>query len=102
LQIRGIPRARWTETRVEDVMVKPPKLAFLSREDALKDALEQIQRQGLDGLPVMEDGHLVGVLTRRAAALFVRTKQGAAPAAGSGDSPAADGPSSTEGEGTGS
>jgi len=59
-------------------MVKPPKLTFLSREDALKDALEKIQRQGLDGLPVMEDGQLVGVLTRRAAALFVRAKQGAA------------------------
>ena len=40
--------------------------------DSLKDALERIQRAGLDGLPVVEDGQLVGVLTRRAAALFVR------------------------------
>ena len=108
-------------------MVKPPKLTFLAREDALKDALEQVQRQGLDGLPVMEDGQLVGVLTRRAAALFVRTKQVAppeaaaaamdepgAPAAASAEAPdpqgagapadpdpkSGDSPSSTEGEGT--
>jgi Zn-dependent protease/CBS domain-containing protein len=108
-QVRRIPRARWTTTRVEEAMVKPPKLTFLAREDALKEALEQIQRQGLDGLPVMDDGQLVGVLTRRAAALFVRTKQVAAPEAataatakGSTDSAAGDGPSSTEGEGTGS
>lgn len=98
-QVRRIPRARWTSTRVEDVMVKPPKLTFLSRQDALKEALEQIQRHGLDGLPVMEDGQLVGVLTRRGAALFVRAKQGAA--TGSPDSATGDGPSSTEGEGTG-
>ena len=76
-QVRRIPQSRWTSTRVEDAMVKPPKLTFLSREDPLKDALEQIQRQGLDGLPVMEEGQLVGVLTRRAAAMFVRAKQGA-------------------------
>jgi Zn-dependent protease/CBS domain-containing protein len=100
-QVRRIPRARWTSTRVEEAMVKPPKLTFLAREDALKDALEQVQRQGLDGLPVMEDGQLVGVLTRRAAALFVRTKQVAAPAE-TGAAPGSDTPSSTEGEGTGS
>jgi Zn-dependent protease/CBS domain-containing protein len=103
-QVRRIPQGRWASTRVEDAMVKAPKLTFLSSEQALKDALEEVQRQGIDGLPVMEDGQLVGVLTRRGAALFVRTKQGAAPApaSGSADSAAGEGPSSTEGEGTGS
>jgi Zn-dependent protease/CBS domain-containing protein len=105
-QVRRIPQARWTSTRVEDAMVKPPKLTFLAREGPLKDALEQVQRQGLDGLPVVEDGRLVGVLTRRAAALFVRTKQVAAPEAStatdSADSAAGEGPTSTGGEGTGS
>jgi Zn-dependent protease/CBS domain-containing protein len=104
-QVRRIPQARWATTRVEEAMVKPPKMTFLALEDALKDALEQIQRKSLDGLPVMDDGRLVGVLTRRSASLFVRAKQGptadasttAAGAAGSSD-----GPSSTEGEGTGS
>lgn len=97
-QVRRIPQARWTSTRVEDAMVKPPKLTFLSREDPLKDALEQIQRQGLDGLPVMDEGRLVGVLTRRAAALFVRGRQGSAPEASGAGAPTG-GPSSTEGEG---
>lgn len=95
-QIRRILQPRWTTTRVEAAMVKPPKLTFLSRDDALKDGLERLQRNGLDGLPVMEDGRLVGVLTRRAAALFVRAKQ--APVTGGG----ADESSSTEGEGTAS
>ena len=83
-QVRRIPRARWTTTRVEEAMVKPPKMTFLSREEALKDALEQIQRRGLDGLPVMEDDKLVGVLTRRSASLFVRSKQAGAAGTGSG------------------
>jgi Zn-dependent protease len=96
-QVRRIPQARWTSTRVEDAMVKPPKLTFLSREDALKEALEKIQRQGVDGLPVMDEGTLAGVLTRRSAALFVRARQ-AAPEANVSGAPAG-GPGSTEGEG---
>jgi Zn-dependent protease/CBS domain-containing protein len=116
-QIRRIPRPRWTSTRVEAVMVKPPKMTFLSREDPLKSSLERLQRHGLDGLPVMDGGTLVGVLTRRATALFVREKQAAAataprddaggPPGGAADAaggPAGDAGStgSTEGEGTGS
>ena len=97
-QVRRIPHARWTGTRVEEAMVKPPKLTFLSPDGALKDGLEQIQRQWLDGLPVMDDGALVGVLTRRSAALFVRGKQGPSPEASGADAPAG-GSSSTEGEG---
>jgi Zn-dependent protease/predicted transcriptional regulator len=95
-QIRRVAQPRWTTTRVEAVMAKPPKLTFLSPTDSLRDALEQLQRQRLDGLPVMDAGNLVGVLTRRAAALFVRAKQGKVPAAPDGTDP----PSSTEGEGT--
>jgi Zn-dependent protease/CBS domain-containing protein len=121
-QVRRIRQGAWTTTHVEEAMVKPPKMTFLSREDALKDALEQIQRKGLDGLPVMDDGALVGVLTRRSASLFVRAKQGAtaaeghvaasaaaggaaeagdaADAVGAADSKGSDdSPSSTEGEG---
>ena len=111
-QVRRIRQAAWTTTRVEEAMVVPPKMTFLSRSEALKDALEQLQRKGLDGLPVMDDGALIGVLTRRSASLFVRTKQGGAPdpggAADSGAPPDSgapadsadtdDTPSSTEGE----
>lgn len=95
-QLRRIPQARWTSTRVDAAMVKPPKLTFLAPETPLKDALERIQRQSLDGLPVMDEGRLVGLLTRRSAALFVRGKQTPEPAADNA------GAGSTEGEGTSS
>ena len=94
-QLRGIPRGRWASTRVEAAMVTPPKLTFLSRETPLKDALERIQRAGVDGLPVLDDGALVGVLTRRSAGAFVRAKQGGQPEAA-----VAGGDRATGGEGT--
>ena len=63
-------------------MARPPRLTFLAPGDPLKAALERIQRAGLDGLPVLEDGKLTGVLTRRGVASFVQAnrpspKQGA-------------------------
>lgn len=80
-QVRRLRPGTWATTRVEDVMVRPPRLTFLSPDDAMKDALERIQRAVLDGLPVVENGRLVGVLTRRAIAAFVQGRSGGDPSA---------------------
>jgi Zn-dependent protease/CBS domain-containing protein len=73
-QVRRIRPSDWPTTHVEDVMVRPPKLTFLAPGDPLKGALERLGRAGLDGLPVVEDDRLIGVLTRRGAALFVHNR----------------------------
>jgi Zn-dependent protease/CBS domain-containing protein len=73
-QVRRIRPGAWASTRVEDVMVQPPRLAFLKPTDPLRGALERIQRAGLDGLPVVDDGQLVGVLTRRGVGTFVQQR----------------------------
>jgi CBS domain-containing protein len=71
-QVRRLLPRRWATTRVADVMARPPRLTFLAPGDALKGALERMQRTGLDGLPVLEDGRLAGVLTRHGIARFVQ------------------------------
>jgi Zn-dependent protease/CBS domain-containing protein len=76
-QVRRMRPDTWASTRVEDVMAKPPRLTFLAPDDTIKGALERIQRSGLDGLPVVDDGQLVGVLTRRGVAGFVQGRSGA-------------------------
>jgi Zn-dependent protease/CBS domain-containing protein len=76
-QVRRLRAGAWASTRVEDVMVREPRLTFLSPDDSVKSALERIQRAGLDGLPVLENGRLVGVLTRRGVATFVQGRTGA-------------------------
>lgn len=81
-QVRRLRPSDWTTTRVEDVMVQPPKLTFLSPGEPLKSALERLGRGGLDGLPVMEDGRLAGMLTRRATAVFVHNRSAAAKSGG--------------------
>lgn len=58
-------------------MATPPKLSFLAPTEPLKGALERLYRAGLDGFPVLEDGRLLGVLTRRGIGQFIheRTEQ---------------------------
>jgi Zn-dependent protease len=63
-QVNRIGRGKWADTRVGSVMVKPPRLSLLSPDDPLPAAVASIQRANVDGLPVLEDGTLVGMLTR--------------------------------------
>jgi Zn-dependent protease len=83
-QVRRLRRADWAKTRVADVMVQPPKLSFLAPTEPLRQALERIYKAGLDGLPVMEDGSLLGMLTKRGISLFIhgRTDEATGPVPG--------------------
>jgi Zn-dependent protease/CBS domain-containing protein len=76
-QVRRLRRSAWANTRVEDVMATPPKMSILSPEDPLKQALERLHRAGLDGLPVLEDGRLLGMLTRRGIGRFIAERSDA-------------------------
>jgi Zn-dependent protease/CBS domain-containing protein len=64
-QVRRLRRDRWPSSRVEDVMVKPPRLAFLTPNEDLATAAATLTKSGADGLPVLVDGRFEGMLTRR-------------------------------------
>lgn len=73
-QIRGVRRARWPETRAQDLMVSGAALPNVGPEMGLRTVLEHLHRSGLDGLPVIESGVLTGIVTRRAVAEAVRDR----------------------------
>ena len=83
-EVRRLRRGSWPTTRVMDVMVKPPRLHLLGPAQALLVGLDQLQGSGLDGIPVVDDGHLVGMLTRRAIGELVRTRLGTTAQTGRG------------------
>jgi len=62
--IRKIPRADWPITPARRIMIPQEKLASVSPDAELWTALENMGRDGVSQLPVIEDDEVVGVLSR--------------------------------------
>jgi Zn-dependent protease len=80
-QVSRVPRGRWQETRIGDVMTREDAIVTLLAADPLLDALMRFEEGGGHGIPVVapdDRRHLVGLLTRDALfrALRVRTQAG--------------------------
>jgi Zn-dependent protease/predicted transcriptional regulator len=84
-QIRRIRSAAWGTTRIGSIMVRPPRLPLIEPGESLIAAIERLQRAGLEGAPVVESGHLVGVLTRRSIGAAVALRSGLLPPGRRGD-----------------
>jgi Zn-dependent protease/predicted transcriptional regulator len=73
-QLKRLRRGSWPTTRAEQVMVVPPSMSSLAPTDSLWSALDRLRRTGLDGLPVMEAGGFVGLITRRLIATAIQDR----------------------------
>jgi CBS domain-containing protein len=62
-QLKRIPRARWPETRVVDVMHPLTEALRASPRDSLWRAFEKLSQNGVGRLAVLDDGRLVGYLS---------------------------------------
>jgi Zn-dependent protease len=64
-QIKRVPRDSWPRQRAEDVMIRPPEMLTLSPDETLGVGVDRLRRSRLDGVPVVDAGALLGMLTRR-------------------------------------
>jgi Zn-dependent protease/CBS domain-containing protein len=73
--LRKVDQARWPETPVEQVMTAASELPTVSPDEPLATALERFGTTELPLLPVVKDGHLVGVLYRESVIGYVRMQE---------------------------
>ena len=64
--LQDLPRLAWSSRSVRDVMQPRSDTSEISSRDSAMQALEQMLRHGLSRLVVIDDGQLVGLLTRSA------------------------------------
>jgi Zn-dependent protease len=62
-QLKQVPRARWTATRVADVMHPLGEALRASPADPLWQAVAKLSQNGVGRLAVLDDGRLVGYLS---------------------------------------
>lgn len=72
--LRRLRRGRLATARAADVMTAPPLAPLVAPTDPIWGVMETMQRRGLDGLAVVAEGRLVGMVTRESAADAVRSR----------------------------
>lgn len=74
-RIKEVPRGEWPTTSAAQVMLPLEKLKRIGPDAELWSALQQMDRDGVNQLPVMSDGRVIGMLSREDVITFLRTLQ---------------------------
>lgn len=73
-QVRDVPRDQWRDVHVRDVMMPLEDVDSVSPETDLEEAMWHMASDGVNQLPVLRDGELVGMLTREDLVTFIRER----------------------------
>lgn len=78
-RIKTVPRAEWAATRAGQVMLPLGQLESFDPNTELWTALQKLDRNGVNQLPVIRDHHVIGMLSREDVISFLRTLQDLGP-----------------------
>lgn len=71
-QLRKAPKSRWPQTTAAEVMIPLDQARTIGPEDDLWSALEKMDREGVNQLLVVENGAIIGTLSREDLVSFLR------------------------------
>jgi Zn-dependent protease len=74
-QVAAVPRDRWPTTTVADAMTPIARVKRVKPATGLWEAMTEMDRDGVNQLPVTEDGRILGMLTRADVIGYLRTLQ---------------------------
>lgn len=74
-QVREVPRERWDATRAQDRMIPLAEVHTIRPEQGLIEALKEMDSDGVNQLPVMLGGRVVGLLSRESVITYLRNAQ---------------------------
>ena len=74
--IRHMPRERWSQVPVSQVMIPVSHLHVVAPQQSLNDVLPLMAGRDVNQLPVVQNGTLVGVLSRDAILQYLEVRRG--------------------------
>jgi CBS domain-containing protein len=72
--VRKVPRDAWDTTTVSRIMTREEQLEVVAPQENASVALNRLERSNMRQVPVVEDGHLVGLLRRRDIMRWLQTQ----------------------------
>ena len=70
--VQRVPPERWTTTPLRAIMTPAASLAVIEPQHSLQEAAARLDARGVNQLPVVRDGALVGMLSRADVGRFLR------------------------------
>ena len=74
-RIKEVPRSEWPTTSAAQAMLPLEQLKWVDPDTELWSALENMDRNGVNQMPVIRDRRVIGMLSREDAISFLRTLQ---------------------------
>ena len=74
-RIKEVPRPEWATTSAALVMLPFEQLKYVDPDTELWSALQKMDRNGVNQMPVIRDQRIIGMLSREDAITFLRTLQ---------------------------
>ena len=74
-RIKEVPRAEWATTSAAQAMLRFEQLKCIDPDTELWSALQKMDRNGVNQMPVIRDRHVIGMLSREDAITFLGTLQ---------------------------
>lgn len=71
--IKGVPRREWPVTSAGQIMIPAEKMQQIHPDGDLWEAVEKMDQDGVNQLPVIENGQVLGILSRDGVIGFLRT-----------------------------
>lgn len=75
-EIKQMPRDKWPWTRVSQAMIPWERLKWTEPDADLWKAIEEMNREGVNQLPVIKDGQILGMLRREDIISYLRDLRG--------------------------
>jgi predicted transcriptional regulator len=72
--IKSLPQSNWDKTQVEQIMVPANQLKTARPEQDALSILEQMNENDINQMPVVNEGRVIGLITRDNLARFLRTR----------------------------
>ncbi len=73
--VKDVPRLEWQATTAAQAMIPVERMKWVRPEVGLWTAMEEMDRDGVNQLPVMADSQVIGMLTREDVISYLRTLQ---------------------------
>lgn len=74
--VRAVPRERWTAETVKDAMTPFDKLKWVRPDEELSSVFRMIMENDINQVPVVENGQIVGMVTRENLLNFINIRSG--------------------------